>query len=105
MYAEKYETLNPWYSHWDLRVLQDFNIATGNIIQLSFDILNVGNLISSDWGVRELPSNTQPIGISVDPVTSIPTYSFDTSLTSTFTDDFSLNSRWQLQIGLRYIFN
>lgn len=104
-YMEKYGILSPWYSTWDLRILQDLNFGEGddkNTIQLSLDILNVGNLINSNWGVRQLPVNTQPVGVSV--VDGVPTYGFDTTLTDTFTDDFSLLSRWQAQIGLRYIF-
>lgn len=104
-FAEKYAILSPWYSRWDMRILQDFNFQAGertNTLQLSLDFLNIGNLISSNWGVRQLPVNTQPIGVSV--ADGVPTYSFDTSLTSTFANDFSLLSRWQLQLGLRYIF-
>ena len=106
-YAGKYEILSPWYNRWDLRVLQDYNFQTGDrshTVQLSVDILNVGNLINSNWGVRQIPINTQPIGVSVDPDTYVPTYSFDTNLSQTFADDFSLLSRWQMQLGLRYIF-
>ncbi len=101
-YMEKYGILNDWYSNWDLRILQDFNFGQSNTIQLSIDVLNVGNLISNKWGVRKLPVNTQPIGVSVD--NQVPTYSFDSSLTETYTSDFGLNSRWQMQFGLRYIF-
>ncbi len=102
-YAEKYALLSPWYSRWDLRLLQDFKVGTTQKIQLSLDILNLGNLLSSNWGARQLPSNTQPIGVQVDGDNN-PTYSFDTSLSESFTDDFSLSSRWQMQVGLRYIF-
>ena len=105
-YAEKYAILSPWYSQWDVRILQDFNFAVKertNTIQLSFDVLNFGNVLSSNWGVRQNPVNKQPIGVSVD-ATGIPTYSFDAALTTTYTDDFSLLSRWQMQLGLRYIF-
>ena len=108
-YVEKYSILSPWYSRWDLRILQDLYLnEKKNTLQLSIDILNVGNLVSSDWGVRQLPQNTQPIGVSVSEDAFngnfTPTYSFDTSLTETFTDDFSLLSRWQLQVGLRFSF-
>ncbi|MEO0582312.1 MAG: carboxypeptidase regulatory-like domain-containing protein [Bacteroidota bacterium] len=105
-YVEKYGILSPWFSTWDLRILQDFNFQVGaqtHTIQASFDFLNLGNLISSNWGVRQFPVNTQPIGVTVDE-NNVPTYSFDEALTSTFTNDFGLNSRWQLQLGLRYIF-
>lgn len=104
-YAEKYAILSPWYSNWDIRLLQDFNFKAGkriNTIQLSVDILNAGNLISSKWGLRQLPVNTQPIGVDVS--SGSPVYSFDNNLKSTYSNDFSLLSRWQVQFGLRYIF-
>ncbi len=105
-YAEKYGILSPWYSSWDLRILQDLNLQSAGgktkTVQFSIDILNLGNLISSKWGVRELPTNTQPV--SVFTTNGVPAYTFDTSLQSTFSYDFSLFSRWQLQVGLRYIF-
>ncbi|KIC96437.1 TonB-dependent receptor [Flavihumibacter solisilvae] len=104
-YAEKYAILSPWYSNWDFRLLQDFNFKVGeriNTVQFSMDVLNIGNLINSDWGVRQLPINSQPVGVSV--VNNTPIYSFDTAQQTTFVDDFSLLSRWQIQFGLRYIF-
>ncbi|WP_034921303.1 carboxypeptidase regulatory-like domain-containing protein [Gillisia sp. CAL575] len=105
-YAEKYAVLSPWRGRWDVKFLQDydFRVANGtNTIQLSLDVLNLGNLINSDWGVIELPVNDQPLGVSVDD-TNTPVYSFDPSQKNTFTNDFSLDSRWQMQVGLRYIF-
>ena len=106
-YAERYAALSPWRNRVDLRVLQDFSFNAGkerNTIQLSIDILNFGNMISSDFGVVQQPNSIQPIGVSVDPATNVPTYSFDGNLTETFGYDSSINSRWQMQIGLRYIF-
>ena len=67
------------------------------------DVLNLGNLLNSNWGVRQNPTNNQPVGVSVDEA-GMPTYSFDSSLKNTYTYDFSLLSRWQMQFGLRYIF-
>ncbi len=105
-YAEKYALLAPWYSQWDIRIMQDFAFNAGerpNHVQISLDIINFGNLLSSDWGVKELPNNTQPIGVSVD-ANGVPTYSFDANLQETFSPDLGLQSRWQAQVGLRYIF-
>jgi hypothetical protein len=105
-YAEKYAILAPWYSQWDVRIMQEFAFSAGerpNRVQVSLDILNFGNLLSSDWGVKELPNNTQPIGVSVD-ANGVPTYSFDVNLLDTFSPDLGLQSRWQAQVGLRYIF-
>lgn len=104
---EKYGSLSPWYSNIDLRLLEDVNFKIGErtrTVQFSFDILNVGNLVNNAWGVRRLPVNTQPLGVSVDKATGVPTYSFDTNLKETFGQDFSLLSRWQAQVGLRFIF-
>ncbi|MEM1359708.1 MAG: TonB-dependent receptor, partial [Bacteroidota bacterium] len=102
-YAERYAVLSPWYSNWDIRLAQDLRFGNSNSVQFTIDILNVGNLISSSWGVRQFPSTTQPIGVSVGE-DGVPVYSFDETLTNTFTNDFSLLSRWQMQFGLRYRF-
>jgi hypothetical protein len=104
-YAEKYAMLSPWYSRWDLRILQDLKINDDHALQLSIDILNVGNLISSEWGVRQFPTNTQPVGFTgFDGGTGEPEYTFEPTLTKTFTYDAGLLSRWQMQFGLRYTF-
>jgi hypothetical protein len=103
--AEKYGSVSPWFNRWDARITQEFGMTNGNNIQLSIDILNVGNLISPKWGVRQIATSTglaQPIGVSV--ANGAPTYSFDTSQVTSVFNDFSLNSRWQAQIGLRYNF-
>jgi hypothetical protein len=106
-YAERYGALAPWRGRWDIKFLQDYNIKISedktNTIQLSIDILNVGNLISKDWGRIQQPNNVQPIGVSVDG-SGNPTYTFNPDQTKTFGYDSSLASRWQMQIGLRYIF-
>ena len=106
-YAERYGALSPWRGRWDLKVLQDYHISIAdgktNTIQLSLDLLNLGNLISSKWGLVQQPNAVQPIGVTVDE-NSVPEYTFSTDLTETFGYDASLMSRWQMQFGLRYIF-
>ncbi|WP_062059216.1 TonB-dependent receptor [Aquimarina longa] len=107
-YAKRYGAIAPWRNRVDFKVLQDFNINVGekvNTIQLSVDILNIGNLISSDWGLVQQPNNVQILGVKVDNTTNIPEYSFNPNLAKTFGYDSSLQSRWQAQVGLRYIFN
>ena len=106
-YAERYGALAPWRGKWDLKFLQDFRFKVSgdktNTIQFSIDVLNIGNLLSSDWGLVQQPNNIQPIGVSVDG-TGTPTYTFNANQTETFGYDSSLASRWQAQFGLRYIF-
>jgi Carboxypeptidase regulatory-like domain len=102
--VEKYGILSPWYNNWDMRLMQDFKLKGRNGFQLSLDILNAGNLVSNKWGVRKIPVTTQPLGVNVDKATGFPTYSFDKNITESFVQDFSLLSRWQMQLGLRFNF-
>ena len=105
-YAERYGALAPWRGRWDLKILQDYNFKVSesktNTIQLSIDVLNVGNLLSSDWGLTQQPNNVQPIG--VDASGSEPVYTFNPDLEETYGYDTGLLNRWQAQFGVRYIF-
>ena len=107
-YAERYGAISPWRGRCDLKLLQDYNFKVSsasekkNTIQFSIDILNFGNLINSDWGVVQVPTSVQPIGVTV--VGNTPTYTFNNTQTKTYSYDASLTSRWQAQFGIRYIF-
>ncbi len=109
MFTEKYAGVSPWFSQVDMRILQDFYFKSGKktqTIQVSFDFVNLGNLISSKWGVRKYATNTgyfQPISVT-GVNNGVPTYQFDPSLKETFIASPDLLSRWQTQLGLRYIF-
>ena len=106
-YAERYAAISPWRGRIDVKFLQDYNFNIGDktqTVQFSIDVLNFGNMLNSDWGVIQQPNSIQPIGVSVDANTKVPTYSFDGNLQKTFGYDASLLSRWQMQFGLRYIF-
>ncbi|MBO0933109.1 TonB-dependent receptor [Fibrella aquatilis] len=105
--AGKFASMTPWFSTFDLRVMQDLRIRKANTIQFSLDVLNFGNLLNSDWGVRQIASYTglaQPLGASADPKTGAVVYSFDANQKSTFFNDTQLISRWRMQFGLRYSF-
>lgn len=102
-YAERYGALAPWRGRWDVKILQDLKLGNNDQIQFSIDILNFGNLISSDWGLVQQPNAVQPIGVSVDGAGN-PTYTFSEEVQDTFGYDASLLSRWQMQFGLRYTF-
>ncbi len=105
--VEKYGILSPWFNNWDIRIAQDLNHKAGskmNTLQFTIDILNVGNLINNSWGVRQIPTTTQPLGVTGVDANGVPTFSFDTQIKESFVQDFSLLSRWQMQLGLRYSF-
>jgi hypothetical protein len=106
-YTEKYGGETPWFSQLDLRILQDLvlNPKTKQTLQFSLDFVNLGNLINSNWGVREVATTSgyyQPISVSYN--SNSPIYQFDPATTSTFTKSPDLQSRWQMQVGIRYIF-
>jgi hypothetical protein len=109
-YAERYGALSPWRGKWDMKFIQDYNFKPSsnsnktNTIQFSVDVLNAGNLLNSDWGLVQVPTSIQPIGVAVNQTTKVPTYTFNGTQTKTFNYDASLLSRWQAQFGLRYIF-
>jgi hypothetical protein len=108
-YTEKYGAENPWFSQIDLRILQDFNFKAGKstqTIQFSIDILNLGNMLNSEWGVVKYSTTSgyyQPLSV-VGVAANVPTFQFDPTPRRTFTASPDLISRWQMQFGLRYIF-
>ncbi|WP_025664572.1 TonB-dependent receptor [Aquimarina megaterium] len=111
-YAERNGDRGPWSHAIDLKFLQDFYINTGdkkNTLQLSLDIFNFTNLLNKDWGKRKfIPGNVALIetvrGGTADPEFTFDASSFEDGIEQI--DDNGLqSSRWQMQVGLRYIFN
>jgi hypothetical protein len=107
--AERFGAVNPWYTNVDLRILQDLGLYAGakrHTLQLSLDVLNLGNLLNSDWGVRKIanPAATSPLTLVRFDESGAPVFNF-TGPAKTFIDDPDLLSRWRAQVGLRYFFN
>lgn len=107
--ADRFGDINPWFSNIDFRLLQDFAIylsGTKHTLQLSIDILNLANLLNNSWGVRQVANSkaTSPLELKGFNEGGAPEFSFN-MVDKTFTDDPGIRSRWQMQIGLRYIFN
>ncbi|RMF54290.1 MAG: TonB-dependent receptor, partial [Bacteroidetes bacterium] len=107
--AERFGAVNPWYSNIDLRLMQDinFNVAgKPQRIQLNLDILNVANLLNSNWGVRKVASAaaTSPLQLVRFDGDGAPVFHF-TGPEKTYVDDPGLLSRWQMQFGIKYLFN
>lgn len=116
-YAEAYAARAPWVHRFDFRLMEDFSFKIGKTkhsFQLSFDIMNVGNLINSKWGISKTNavSNNGRIlkyeGVASEtdltPVFSMykvngeyPTKTYDTYQ--------NYGECWRMQVGIRYIFN
>ncbi len=107
-YAERNGGMLPWFSQLDVSLAQDFSMdvkGKKNTLRLSVDILNFGNLINSNWGVRKMLATNAPISLSGIDSNSVPYYSVSPDLKDTFIDNTSILSKWQIQFGIRYIFN
>ena len=112
-YAERNGARLPFSHQFDVRILQDIKVKVGetsNKLQLSLDIINIGNLFNQDWGKSIYASNQQFSLINYKGVVSGSTPTFTYSGSGMARDggaysfsDFS--SRWRMQIGIRYVFN
>ncbi len=108
-YAERNGSTSPWYTQLDAKLMQDFTVKTSggksNTLQLSLDILNLGNLLDRSWGNRQLVGNNRLIEAGYSAANpDTPTFTFRGGNQTYFTDT-SLNSRWRAQVGVRYIFD
>ena len=110
--VERFAARLPWTHQIDMRIAQDFNFMAGgkkNTIQITFDVQNIGNLLNVNWGQQYVVANnavellrTETTGNNVQPTFSFPT-TYGTSGRSY--DIAPFLSRWQGQLGVRYIFN
>jgi hypothetical protein len=110
-YAERNASRLPFQNVFDLKVLQDVKVkvgSTSNKLQISFDILNIGNLINKKWGESLYLSNQQFSLINYKGMSgTTPTFTYaPTGMTNGHAYSVAdLSSRWRMQIGLRYVFN
>lgn len=114
-YAERYGVVMPWLNRWDVKILQDIYTRFGDTkhtLQISLDLLNIGNLLNSNWGVLK----KQVLGsydiallkyVKADQ-NGVPTFQMNysgTALpTSTYVPVLSTTSTWGAQVGIRYTF-
>lgn len=107
-YAERNGAQIPWFSQFDMKVLQDIYLEDGkgntHRLQLSLDIINVGNLINDSWGVRKTPTTTAPLQLERIKSNNEPVFSVPENLDKPFRDQVSRVSRWRMQLGVRYFF-
>jgi outer membrane receptor for ferrienterochelin and colicin len=118
-YAERNGARLPFFNIFDIRILQDFTFTTSggrkHTLQLSLDLFNFGNFINKDWGRRYFATSNNValidfVRFEKDTTTglnTVPTFVFRKPNVNRGynVDDSGFNSsRWQAQIGVRYIF-
>ena len=115
-FAERNAYVLPWTHKLDLNFTQDIRFTSGknkHTIRLTADIYNLTNLLNKDWGVFYVPTTTAPLvlkGIDTDGKTPIYRFPFldptkQIPQSRPYTPSVGIGSRWQLQIGVRYLFN
>ena len=119
-YAERYGDLQPWMHRFDAKILQDIfsNFGTERkfTLQLSLDLLNVGNMINDSWGTywyNPLASyeNVRPLRVvSTGSSTAAPTFRLNAETLESWDDlsklsrSLSTSSTWGCLLGVRLIF-
>jgi hypothetical protein len=119
-YAQSNSVVYPFFKRIDLNITEDIYFFTKSkqdkdkhTLRLSLDLINAGNLVNKYWGIYKTPSITNFLkfeGMSSDGKT--PLFSFpyadatnQVPLVNSFSDNTSITSRWQMQFGIRYLFD
>ena len=114
-FTERNAAHTPWNTDLDFRFTQDFNFGAKHkqSITITYDIINLTNLLNKDWGHYYYSSNTfnstASIGLAkkvtpsfVNVSSTNPTYTWTDPGVPYQVDLFS--SRYQMQLGVRYSF-
>ncbi|GAC1374907.1 MAG: carboxypeptidase regulatory-like domain-containing protein [Hymenobacter sp.] len=109
-YAERNAARTPWTQQLDLRLTAKLPVAKAGTqrLEISFDIINLGNLLNRAWGLQYFVPNINNSGYALLDFVRIdgktPVYQFHNPGGTPWQTD-PINSRWQGQVGLRYSFN
>ncbi|HKB43152.1 MAG TPA: hypothetical protein VKC90_02145, partial [Chitinophagaceae bacterium] len=124
-YAKANAWVYPFYKRLDMNITQDIYFysksGTGkdkHTLRLSIDLINAGNFINRNWGLIKTPTLTsnasgyQLLTYEGLDANGKPSYSFpyldatnQVPRSTSFTNNTGIGSRWQMQFGLRYLFN
>jgi Carboxypeptidase regulatory-like domain len=112
-FTERNGARTPWNVQADFRFSQDVQVAKGkhpHILTLTYDIINLTNLVNKNWGIQYFSPNTYnsmaSMGIKVATAgtpTAYPVYTFAQKDVTSYSKDF-FASRYQMQLGARYSF-
>ncbi|MBA4056393.1 MAG: hypothetical protein C0490_16885, partial [Marivirga sp.] len=111
-FAERNGALVPFVSTIDLSFVQEFFVdvkGKRNTLQFRVDVFNFGNLINDNWGVGKTVVNSSPLQFRSINAEGEPIYRFSTVNnqlpSSTYRTRVTIDDVWQMQLGIRYIFN
>jgi outer membrane receptor for ferrienterochelin and colicin len=115
-FAERQALVLPWVHRADLNITQDVYIKykdTKHTLRFTMDLFNFTNFLSKNWGVNQVATTITPLNfVRLDTDGKTPIFSFPyldgrnrVPFTDSFRDNVGFSSRWQMQLGVRYIFN
>jgi hypothetical protein len=117
-YAERNGLLLPFYTRMDFNFTQDFMVKVkgkNNTIRFTMDIFNFTNLLNRNWGIFKTTNRSallNYVAMGTGANAGKPTFSFPyldatnkIPLSTTFQNSTGQGSRFQVQMGVRYIFN
>ncbi|NML37958.1 TonB-dependent receptor [Chitinophaga sp. G-6-1-13] len=111
--AKKNASRTPFENLFDFKLAQVLPIWKNHKVEITFDILNVGNLLNKDWGRTYFINNQVATPLTFrkfDATSGAPVFQYDYKrivngdgdVTPYFINNFT--SRWRGQIGVRYSF-
>jgi hypothetical protein len=105
--TERNGARTPWNTQMDVRLTQSLKLGKQTFL-LSLDLINLGNLINSDWGKQYFVANTLNSSYQVVTVASVTndvaTFRFNDPKGQTPYQIDPIASKWQGQLGLRWLF-
>ncbi len=115
-FAERQALVLPWVHRADLNFTQDFYIKykdSKHTLRFTADIFNFTNFISKELGIQQIPTTMTPLNfVRLDADGKTPVFSFPyldgrnkVPFTDSFRDNVGFGSRYQIQLGVRYLFN
>jgi hypothetical protein len=112
-YAVRHGVQLPMVGRLDVSFAQEFHFFVKdrrNTLQIRADIFNFTNMINNKWGVGKIIVNEAPISIvDIDDLTNTPTYQLNINNGGlperSFLRSANIGDVWQMQLGVRYIFN
>jgi hypothetical protein len=101
----------PWLHRVNFRISQDLSIFSAHKLQLTFDLLNLGNFLNSEWGVSQTSVQSSLMQYRGADANGNATFTVnnavgtDTPPTESFRRNINIDNTWSAQLGIRYIFN
>ena len=105
-YAQRNAARTPWNHQIDAKIVFEQKIFK-NKIEFSLDVFNIGNLLNRNWGAQSYVPNINNSGYALLDFKKIeagqPIYEFRNPQGKPWQID-PLNSKWQAQFGVTYMF-